>query len=186
MTVISTDLVPIVPYETDSILIGIGQRYEVVVNATEDSGDFWMRAIWQTACSSNGAGNVNDILAIVRYDSSSTADPTSTSDAISITSTCGDEPAASLVPHLALDVTSSTVTDELAISFDAATLFTWTINTSSLYLNWSDPTILRIANDDTIWPTDYNVEPLTSVDEWVIIVIENSAIPITHPIHLYV
>jgi FtsP/CotA-like multicopper oxidase with cupredoxin domain len=190
LTVIANDLVPIVPYEADSIIIGIGQRYDVVINATQTSGDYWMRAIWQTSCSNNTAGWVNDILAIVRYDSSSTADPTTTNDAVNSASACQDEPYASLVPHLALAVGSDyTVEDELAVSFATSTgtpaLFTWTINDSSLWLNWSDPTILRIDNGDTIWPTDYNVEPVTLVDEWVIYVIENSAIPLNHPIHLH-
>jgi len=127
----------------------------------------------------------------VRYDSSSTADPTTTNDASTLSSECADEPVASLVPHLSLDVGSSaSVTDDLQLSLNAtsgatANLFRWTINTSSLYLNWSDPTILRIDNGDAVFPTDYNVEALTSVDEWVIMVIENSPLAISHPIHLH-
>jgi hypothetical protein len=95
---------------------------------------------------------------IIRYDSSSTADPTTTSD-VTVGTYCGDEPVASLVPYLALDVgnyTDADVTEE-ALSFLASNAFTWTINSSSLYLNWSNPTTLRIFNNDSIWPTDYNV-----------------------------
>lgn len=186
MTVIANDLVPIVPYEADSVIMGIGQRYDVIINATQTSGDYWMRAIWQTSCSNNTAGWVNDILAIVRYDNSSTADPTTTNDAVSLASACEDEPYASLVPHLSIDVGSNyTVEDDFQLSFAAGTLFTWTINSSSLYLNWSDPTTLKIFDNETIWPTDYNVEPVTLVDQWVVYVIENSAIALNHPIHLH-
>lgn len=189
MTVIANDLVPIVPYETDSVILGIGQRYDVIINATQSSGDYWMRAIWQTACIGNTAGDDNNILAIVRYDASSTADPTSTSDAINIASACEDEPYASLVPYLSLNVDSDyTLEDDLALSFEGGgnTVFTWTINTSSLFLNWSDPSILRISDGETIWPTDYNVVPVTGVNEWVVYVIENDPIiPLNHPIHLH-
>jgi hypothetical protein len=52
----------------------MGQRYDVIVTASESSGDYWMRAIPQESCSNND--NVDNILGIVRYDSSSTADPT--------------------------------------------------------------------------------------------------------------
>ncbi len=33
LTVIATDFVPIVPYATDSVLVSIGQRYDVIVEA---------------------------------------------------------------------------------------------------------------------------------------------------------
>jgi hypothetical protein len=100
-TVIANDLVPIVPYEAESLLISIGQRYDIIIEANADSGgDYWLRSGWVTSC----AGNLNaaDITGIVRYDSSSTADPTTTS--ITVGNNCGDEPMASLIPHLALDV----------------------------------------------------------------------------------
>lgn len=118
-----------------------------------------MRAGWITACSVND--NPNNITGIVRYDSSSTADPTTTSD-ITVGSNCGDEPLASLVPYLAMNVgnySDSDVTQE-DLSFAIGSYFTWTINSSSLYMNWSDPTILRIFNNESIWPTDYNVVPV--------------------------
>lgn len=186
MTVIANDLVPIVPYEADSILIAIGQRYDVIINATQASGDYWMRAIWQTSCSSNDAGANDDILAIVRYDSSSTDDPTTTSDAILLDSQCADEPAASLIPHLSIDVDSNyTIEDDFQLSFVAGNVFTWTIDDSSLWLNWSNPTTLRVFNEESIWPTPYNVEAVTLVNDWVIYVIENSALSLSHPIHLH-
>lgn len=55
-------------------------------------------------------------------------------------------------------------------------------------MNWSDPTILRIFNNESIWPTDYNVVPLTadSDDEWTMFVIQDmSGIGLYHPIHLH-
>jgi hypothetical protein len=95
---------------------------------------------------------------IIRYDSSSTVDPTSTSD-VTVGTNCGDEPLASLVPYLAMDVGSYTDADvtqeDLSVVFSTAA--TWTLNSSSLYLNWSDPTTLRIFNGESIFPTDYNV-----------------------------
>jgi hypothetical protein len=101
---------------------------------------------------------------------------------------CGDEPLASLVPHLALDVGSSSgaLVEELFDTFGS--YFMWTLNGSSLLLDWANPTNLRIYNNETIWPTSYNVLPVDIVDdnEWVILVVQDiTGIPLTHPLHLH-
>lgn len=57
LEVISTDFVPIVPYNTTNLSIGLGQRYDVIVQAKEQtSGNFWLRAIPQESCSNNDSG----------------------------------------------------------------------------------------------------------------------------------
>jgi len=154
LTVIGTDLVPIVPYETDSVLVGIGQRYDVIVEANAATGDYWLRSGWNTACSSND--NAAGITGIVRYDNSSTADPT-TNNTVTASTSCGDEPVASLVPHLALDVTNIATINTENLDFIIDQYFKWTINGSSLFLNWSDPTMLQVLNNQTVFPTNYNV-----------------------------
>ncbi|KAF7892221.1 uncharacterized protein EAF01_010301 [Botrytis porri] len=183
LTVIATDLVPIVPYTTETLLIGIGQRYDVIVEANAAAGNYWIRGNWGNACSANNeAANATGIL---RYDSSSTADPTSVGT--TPRGTCEDEPVASLVPHLALNVGDYSLVDE-QVSFAFTNYFTWTINSSSLLLDWSSPTTLKIFNNETIFPTDYNVVPLeqTNNEEWVVYVIEDlTGFGIWHPIHLH-
>ncbi|RDW66476.1 putative Laccase-2 [Coleophoma cylindrospora] len=184
LTVIAADLVPIVPYEADSILIAIGQRYDVIVEANATSGDYWLRAGWTAACSTNL--NAADITAIIRYDASSTADPTTTST-VTVSDSCSDEPVASLVPYLAIDVSDITSTNEETLDFTFSDYFLWTINSSSLYLDWENPTTLRIYNNETIWPTDYNVLPVTGTDDdFTVYVIEDqTGLGLSHPIHLH-
>ncbi len=50
LKVIANDFVPIVPYDTDSVIVSIGQRYDVIVEANASPGDYWMRGGWVTAC----------------------------------------------------------------------------------------------------------------------------------------
>jgi FtsP/CotA-like multicopper oxidase with cupredoxin domain len=154
MTVISNDLVPIVPYQTDIVKITIGQRYDVIVEANQGSGDFWIRGGWNPAC--NNVQNAANATAILRYDSSSTSDPTTTSS-VTISSSCGDEDPTDLVPYLPVEVTKTLdiITQQLSFTFDS--YFKWTIDGSSLYLNMSDPTLLQIFEGDTSYPTSYNV-----------------------------
>lgn len=184
LTVISNDLVPIVPYTTDTLLISIGQRYDVIVEANATSGDYWIRGNWGTACSTNS--NTANATGILRYDSSSTADPTTVGT--TARGTCGDEPVASLVPYLSMDVGSYSLVDE-QLSFTTSNYFTWTINSTSLILDWANPTTLQIFNNESIFPTDYNVIALNSTttnDDWAIYVIEDlTGFGIWHPIHLH-
>ena len=52
MTVIANDFVSIVPYETTNVTLGIGQRTDVLVTATGNSGDaYWMRVTSNQNCS---------------------------------------------------------------------------------------------------------------------------------------
>ena len=95
LTVIQTDFVPIVPYETDSVLVNMGQRYDVIVEANAAPGDYWLRGGFVSACIPNGApGNITGI---VRYNKDSTKIPTTVSTVVQVND-CIDEPAASLVP----------------------------------------------------------------------------------------
>jgi hypothetical protein len=149
-------LVPIIPYQTESVLVSIGQRYDVIVEANAAVDNYWLRSGY--SCSGNG--NPANITGIVRYDSSSTADPTTT--AVTAERSCGDEPLTSLVPYLAMNVGnfSDNAVIEEALSSTSGGIFNWTLNSSTLYLNWSDPTTLKIFNHENLWPTDYNVVPI--------------------------
>lgn len=155
LKVVAHDLVPIVPYMTDSVEVTIGQRYDVIVEANAEPGDYWLRSGWNLKCASNG--NAADITGIVRYDASSTAEPKSVSTVLPSTS-CLGEPAQKTVPHLSLDVTNmrgGVVNELLGTKFDD--YFKWTINTSSLLLDWSNPTMGQIFDGKSLFPIEYNV-----------------------------
>lgn len=71
-----------------------------------------------------------------------------------------------LVPYLNLTVGDFATEEELDLAFSIAnSLFTWTINTISLLLDWANPTELRVLNNETIFPTDCNVHEITVVDQ---------------------
>ena len=150
------------PFETNNIVIGIGQRYEVIVEADQGSGDFWLRSTLQNAC---GTGNDNgdNILGIVRYNSNSTDDPTTTSG--SFADVCGDQDLADLVPYLAIDVGVASENETLDVARLQGAYNLWSINASSLYLNWSSPTTMLAYEGVSAFPTDYNIYALESVNE---------------------
>src|SRR6185503_3351648 len=43
-TVITTDLVPITPVTRTSLFLGVGQRYDVIVEANQPVANYWMNA----------------------------------------------------------------------------------------------------------------------------------------------
>ena len=65
LTVIANDFVPIVPYETHVVTLGVGQRCDVLVRATGSGADaVWMRSDISTLCA---ATNQPHALAAVHY-----------------------------------------------------------------------------------------------------------------------
>src|SRR5437764_381734 len=75
MTVIAADFVPIKPFNTETLTIASGQRYDVIIHADRSIGNYWLRAIPLPSCSNND--QPDNIRAIIRYDTSSKLDPTS-------------------------------------------------------------------------------------------------------------
>jgi FtsP/CotA-like multicopper oxidase with cupredoxin domain len=75
MTVMTSDFVPINPFTTQWLLLAIGQRYDVVINANQASGNYWFRAESQTGCFSSQAATG---LAIWTYADATAGTPSST------------------------------------------------------------------------------------------------------------
>lgn len=182
LQVIATDFVPIVPYNTTMVSIGMGQRYDVIVNADQADGDYWMRAIPQETCSDND--NVDNILGIVRYDSSSTADPTTT--AYTSSDSCDDEDISTLVPYLSYQVgTTYSVEDEFTATLaGGAGTIKWEMGSTSFVSEWDYPTVLQVAEGNDTWSSEQNVVELPTANEWVYFIIETTFAQ-AHPIHLH-
>ena len=130
----------------------------VHIEANAPPGDYWLRAVWVKACAGVANDHPEDSTGIVRYDAASTSDPTSVS-AVKAPTTCFDEPLESLVPHVKFDVTNiaGTTLEELSVRFTHEPLFKWTINSSSLVLDWSNPTLKRVLHNESVFPTEYNI-----------------------------
>ncbi|KAK0752999.1 multicopper oxidase-domain-containing protein [Schizothecium vesticola] len=109
LSIVSADFVPIYPYLNTSVLIGIGQRYNVIVEADPrakgkkdpDDGNYWIRT-WVADNCGPGVGRTSQTYertGILRYNSNSTAQPKSKAwDDVS--KACSDETYTSLRPVL--------------------------------------------------------------------------------------
>lgn len=186
MEVIAADFVPIQPYTTDVVSISMGQRYDVIVTANATAGDYWLRAIAQTACSDNL--NPDNIKGIIRYHSNSTADPTSTVSADATVDECVDEPMASLVPYVQIDAADSDVTEDFAVTIaSSAGQFTWSMGESTFENDWAYPSIQQVyesGNNATSWDEEQNCFELPEADQWVYWIVQTS-LGVAHPMHLH-
>ena len=144
----------------------IGQRYDIVVEATGDSStNYWLRAVPATQCSSNS--NINDIRGIVRYASptrplhglakiyaryesaDTSAVPATSPYAMGVD--CVDEAIANLVPYLPLNVSTDIgVQEDLGVTVTRVNgLFRWFIGNTTMEVEWADPTLLQIQEGVT-------------------------------------
>ncbi|KAJ5448536.1 Multicopper oxidase type 2 [Penicillium cf. griseofulvum] len=207
-TVIQNDFVPIEPYETDVLIVGIGQRYEILIEADAEftnGTNFWMHAnycdidTWESR------------LGIIRYDALDTSDPyTPPVSEQHYGFGCQDPQPESLVPivkrHVGQNVNSFDTPDYLRIGLQAwpnvsdpnSRIHTWLLTNRSIYLDWTDPSIKKLTLDaNSEFPPD--TTPITldfETGDWVYFLILNNytlsdaATPRTiprsvHPIHLH-
>jgi hypothetical protein len=99
------DFVPIKPYTTPGVLIGIGQRYHVILEAKPNDKrspvdqNYWVRTVVANGCSGFNTSIIpDDKNGILRYAQALQVDPTTTKTKMD--ETCSDEPYASLIPIL--------------------------------------------------------------------------------------
>ena len=181
MTVQAADFIAVKPYtqEVLNIAIGthpykirckkklmmVGQRYDVIFEAKEEVGNYWMRAVPATDCSAQL--NPNGIRAIVRYvGSNPISEPTSTPFPITSTE-CVDE--TGLVPVVPRDVGKFAYGNEEDVGIVVDKYIKFTINNSSLFIDWENPTLLMVEDHDPKYPRDYNVVQLNGTSETVFI-----------------
>lgn len=186
MQVIASDFVPIEPYYTDVLSIGMGQRYDIIVNANMSAvaDDFWIRAVPDSYCSEND--NSNHIRGILHY-GSSTSTPSTTAVDYS-ENNCAGESSDNIVPYLAISPsTSADSSDDLAVTIatNSDNLFKWYIGGTTFLVDWSDPTAQQVLDNVTDFADSAAVYELPTADEWYYLIIETT-LAVPHPIHIHV
>ncbi|KAJ5630645.1 uncharacterized protein N7484_010745 [Penicillium longicatenatum] len=183
MTVIANDLVPITPYKTNVLNIAMGQRYDVVVTADQASvaKNFWLRAIPQTACSENLSPQ--NIKGIVYYGDSPS---TPTTSEYSYTDSCDDEDMSDLIPIVTESVSTPyyNKSEPVSLGQNGGDLYRWKLNSTSMHVDWTDPTLLEIYRGHHSWKNSSGVIELPKKNKWVYVVIETT-LSVPHPIHLH-
>ncbi|KAJ9608273.1 laccase, multicopper oxidase, benzenediol:oxygen oxidorectuctase [Cladophialophora chaetospira] len=197
-TVVSADFVPLNRYSTQYLFIGIGQRYDVIIEANQAVDNYWFHVVPVGGCSNNLNSNA---VAIFTYQgANSTGLPSSASRNNGPTgaaaSDCTD-PNSQLIPYVKLDVPSNYTIPEssrLDVGFaivqnqQQQTLFQWNLNFTAMSVQWDHPTLEYVLNKSTNYPPNFNLITLPKANAWsywVIQAIPTIAPPVAHPIHLH-
>ncbi|KAH8884128.1 hypothetical protein GQ53DRAFT_880494 [Thozetella sp. PMI_491] len=196
MTVIAADFVPIEPFtvgEKETLRIGHGQRYDVIIEATKDSGDYWFHG-WFSSCGSTGQDIADSVRAVVHYGDSTalpTAPPADPPIAFA-DRTCTDMEAAKLKPIVPLEFATTGVEDHSAEwapdNNNPAQEWHWLIQNKQFRVDWSSPTLLQIKNTAAGQPLTFQPEQQVvslsgGAGQFVRVTIINE--DAAHPIHLH-
>ena len=207
MTVISSDFVPIEPYQTEWLNIAPGQRYDVILKADQPSANYFLRAATQTGCPSPQPGNNGLKFAngIIQYSDAQLTLPNSTFGNRTEASfkTCNDEPLAKLVPHLQKTAGTSALfaagqrdlpAGRVAVPGANQSVVQWFINNNFMNVSYTEPTLQTLAEQPTIFSNGVQSTNSSSVvrnaivlqqkDTWYYFIVRNEFFA-AHPLHLH-
>jgi len=189
LEVVALDFVPITPYTTTVVSLGVGQRMDVLVKGTgKSTASYYMRAR-----NSQGPGcdegvhppPSNSALAIIFYEHApATKLPSST--AAPFTDNCLDAPITVGRPYRPQAVATEnihTVNIEIVAQPNATGTLLWFENNSTFSTDFSDPVLRDVARGQEIFPAKYNIYDTKDAGTIRFVIVNNS--PATHPLHMH-
>lgn len=185
LTVFANDFVPIQPYTTNVVTLGVGQRTDIVVEGTSDSDAAVFMRSFISGCS---AGKQPLALAAIYYENADTT-KTPTSNATTFDdSHCGNDSLNKTTPFFPFPATSAPATTEtvdITIARNATGSLEWFMNGSSFRANYNNPILLLANAGNTSYPFDpqWNVHNF-GTNNSVRIIIQNHS-GAAHPMHLH-
>jgi FtsP/CotA-like multicopper oxidase with cupredoxin domain len=186
LTVIANDFVPIKPYTTKVVTLGIGQRSDILVTADAGKSNtaYWMRSNISSICSVSTQHNA---LAAIYYDKADTTkSPTSTAWDIPDPGTCANDDLSLTVPYYKITPEpkpATTKTMEINFFINDTGNFLWTLDDTSFRANYNSPVLLLANLGNLTFEPEWNVKNFGS--NKTIRVVVNNLTPASHPLHLH-
>ncbi|KAF2009296.1 multicopper oxidase [Aaosphaeria arxii CBS 175.79] len=192
LTVIAQDFVPVNPYSTNVVTLSVGQRTDVIVEATgESDGAYWMRSQLGTQrCTLNDGVSPNALAAVYYEDADTNAIPTTETDVTAEQlSTCKNDPLTEGTPLCKIAVADPSTIEKIDFEFRSnGTNFIWFVEssmTNSSYRgDYNDPILLQAKNGDLQYKPEWNVMDFGS-NETVRLHLVNHGLVGGHPMHLH-
>lgn len=193
LTVFANDFVPIVPYETDVVTLGIGQRSDVIVKATGKPTDaVWMRSTLGTSafvggCTLNDGISPEAVAAIYYENANTSAIPTTVSSVpVSKIETCANDPLSETVPYFSITPPPNPeTTQDISITYGFnGTNDLFYMNNSTFRADYNDPILLEAKLGKTEFPSESNVYNFGN-SKSIRLVVYNYASTGAHPMHMH-
>lgn len=190
MTVIAADMVPVNAYTTDTLFLGVGQRYDVTIDASKAVGNYWFNV---TLPPNGFCGTSNNQFpaAVFHYAGASGGLPTARGTP-PVDTLCYDN--IDLVPVVSRTASpgnfNPSPNNSLPVHLDTtgSPLFVWQINGSSINVDWNKPVLQYVIENNTSYPPSENIVSVPSNNQWSYWLIENdvdAVFSLPHPFHLH-
>ena len=181
---------PIQPVVRTKLFLAVGQRYDVIIDATQPVANYWLNATLETG--NNCGRTLNPYpAAVVQYQGASgTANPTNRGGT-PIVATCADD-----IGQVSPVVTRTIPQSEFAPSTlpidlefpvhdpNRGAVFEWRIKNTPINVEWDHPVLEYVLEGNNTFPGHVNLVETPQVDRWTFWVVQNEfALP--HPIHLH-
>jgi Multicopper oxidase len=160
MTVIANDFVPVNAFTTSSLFLGVGQRYDVTIDASQPVGNYWINATF-SGTGVCGASNNPHPAAILAYSGAGSGLPTNRGTPPP-DSFCGDQ--TGLQPIVTRTVPSNEFSaapsQSLAVTLNvdsAASKVFWKVNGSAADVIWEKPILEFVKDGNNSFPTAENI-----------------------------
>ncbi|KAK1907109.1 hypothetical protein P3342_006297 [Pyrenophora teres f. teres] len=190
--VISADFTPIEPFFTNTLSIAVGQRYEVIINATQPTANYWFRVGTGGTCDGPNA-NAANIRSIFRYAGADSDEEPSDDIAIVLPSGCYDQP--NIVPYSKTTIPQS-LPESLSLGFNdnyttdvtqSHGTVQWLVNGNPMGVDLQVPTLQSVLDNNVRTGNNSHTFEIDEKSKWQYWVLQQSPTspPIPHPIHLH-
>ncbi|KAK4139513.1 laccase-2 [Dichotomopilus funicola] len=188
LTVIANDFVPVVPYQTQYLKLGVGQRTDVIVETTaNEQNNFFIRSQSPAKpCADTIQPNVS---ALAYFDDPNVVPQPNPWPAFTAAiQVCENEPLENTEPWYPLaspPTTATTYVLNMTLGQNASGSYLWYMNNSTFRGNYNHPILLLSNLGNNSYPDDpqWNVENF-GTNTSIRMVVYN-ANPRTHPMHLH-
>ncbi|RAO66035.1 uncharacterized protein BHQ10_002047 [Talaromyces amestolkiae] len=186
LTVIANDFVPVVPYQTQYIKLGVGQRTDVIVEGLPDAtGSYFLRS--QSPAKPCADTIQPNATAIIYYRNEYLPEPDpwpAFTDAVQV---CANDPLETTVPLYPIASPSNPATTwdlNITLAQNETGSYLWYMNNITFRGDYNHPILLLSNLGNNSYPNpEWNVENFGSNSSIRMVV--NNANPRTHPMHLH-
>lgn len=184
--IFANDLVPVEPYESNLVTIGVSQRTDIVFKATGKPTDaVWMRGYRPPPCGPS-AGN-EEVLAAIFYEDADTSKlPTTSANANAYDQSCMNDPLTDTVPYHPLAAPTPGKTENIVLNYQSnGSALVWYLNEQTFRIDLNDPILLetKLGNAADL-PPIRNAHIYGNNISSVVVVIENPGFQ-PHPMHMH-
>ncbi|RDA88843.1 hypothetical protein CP532_5484 [Ophiocordyceps camponoti-leonardi (nom. inval.)] len=184
LTIIANDFVPVKPYQTKFVTLGIGQRTDVIVQADGNRDSYYMRANLSRPCS---LATITEAKAIIYYDRPGRpgVEPKSRPFPFPNVTGCLNDDLSLTEPIMRLTPPKPDIQVEYNINtfVNGSNITLWQLDGVSQRINYNHPSLPQSMEGNFTYDPIWNIRDMGSNKSVRVVVNNNSRAP--HPMHLH-